>query len=81
MADVVKSAFEDPLNTKRTLSLISTDGSPDKNGPTMESTTENAIMALHNAGLDPRRYIGVSYIIITNELRTMCDYLKIEGRT
>ncbi|KAK8859510.1 hypothetical protein PGQ11_010244 [Apiospora arundinis] len=80
MADVVKNAISDPYNTKRTLFLISTDGQPDPEGPSMESTTEDAIIALHNKGLDPRRYIAISYIIITSDFHTMCGYLKLEDR-
>jgi hypothetical protein len=46
----------------------------------MNATTEQAIMALNNAGLNPRRYLAVSYIIITDHFPTMCGYLKLEDR-
>jgi hypothetical protein len=78
VGEVVKAAIADPVNTKRTLFLISTDGNPDKEGPTMHKTTNDAIIALHSEGLDPRRYIAVSYVILTQDFHTMSCYLKLE---
>ncbi|GKT67254.1 hypothetical protein ColTof4_13638 [Colletotrichum tofieldiae] len=78
--DVVKKALENPNETKRTLLLISTNGNPDPGAPSMTETTKQAVMALKKAGLDPRRYLAVSYVIITMDFHTMCGYLKLKDR-
>jgi hypothetical protein len=79
--DLVKDALANPAETKRILFLISTDGNPDPGSPTMGETTNHAVTALHKHGLDPRRYLAVSYIIITKDFHTMCGYLKLEDRS
>jgi len=53
----VTEAIENPASTKGPLFLISTDGKPDEDGPTMQETTNQGIMALNRAGLDTTRYI------------------------
>ncbi|KAG4429296.1 hypothetical protein IFR05_015221 [Cadophora sp. M221] len=58
VGDVVKKAIDNPAETKRTLFLLSTDGFPDPDIQSMTETTNQAITALTNAGLDPRRYLA-----------------------
>ncbi|PCD21405.1 hypothetical protein AU210_016370 [Fusarium oxysporum f. sp. radicis-cucumerinum] len=78
VGDVVEKAIADPIGAKRTLFLISTDGQPDRNGPPMWETTRQAILTLHHAGLNPTRYIAVSYVILTQDFTTMACYYKLE---
>ncbi|KAH8742613.1 hypothetical protein F5883DRAFT_595753 [Diaporthe sp. PMI_573] len=64
----VKRAILDPVNTKLLDIKVSTDGLPNQDlHPTMTATTEQANIALHEAGLDPCRYLAISYVIITDD--------------
>lgn len=45
----------------------------------MQETTKLAVLALHERGLNPTRYIAVSYIILTDDFHTMACYFKLEN--
>ncbi|KAF5228428.1 hypothetical protein FANTH_14512 [Fusarium anthophilum] len=69
-------------NTKRLNIVIITDGEPsDLHNPSMTKTTEKATVRLRKHDLSPKEYLGVSYVIVTEDFKTMANYRKLDNRT
>lgn len=68
-------------HTKRSNNIIVTDGVPtDKHEPSLTATTNWAISELIRHKLDPKRYLGVSFVILNDELSVMASYNKLDNR-
>ncbi|KAK2670272.1 hypothetical protein BFJ63_vAg16377 [Fusarium oxysporum f. sp. narcissi] len=78
----VAACIKDPNNTKRLNIVIVTDGEPsDTHNDSMTKTTEWATLELSSAGRSPKEYLGISYVIVTEQLHTMACYRMLEDRT
>lgn len=77
----VAKCITDPMSTKRLNGIIITDGEPtDKDVPSMTATTEWATLELKKNGLEPKRYLGMSYVIVTTKLSVMAGYRILDQR-
>ncbi|KAK0612641.1 hypothetical protein B0T17DRAFT_603005 [Bombardia bombarda] len=83
VSEHVRKAIANPDKTKRKLFMISTGFYLDEYccTRTLNETTDNAILALREAGLEPRKFLATSYLINTDDIHSMCGYLRLEALT
>ncbi len=77
----VAECIRDPAKTKRLNSVLVTDGVPsDLQHPSMTKTTEWATLELAKHGLKPKDYLGMSYVVVTENFDIMACYRMMEDR-
>ncbi|KAL1865029.1 hypothetical protein Daus18300_007376 [Diaporthe australafricana] len=77
----VQKCTKSPNDTKRLNAILIFDGLPsDTDTQSMTRTIEWAIMELHSKGLDPKKYMGLTYVVVTEELPIMAGFRKLDQR-